>query len=334
MCLIIVSNPASAKTAVSLEHVRRALSANSDGAGIAWADGKLHIVRDLSNNAERLHGIMGKLFCEGLPFVFHARFATHGVPNVANCHPVQLSDTVALAHNGVLGGYGSQQVSDTREFCRVHLRGIDSERAHSTRTKSWLEALPVMSASKFAIISADGTISIINEDLGHHCSESGLWFSGWGYAAGQKFTPYNTWGCYAGPWDEELDDMSDRYWEDKIKRDTSAVVTRDNVTVYQPLDCLQYDSDLEAYVNGTMSHAALCDIVWEDLGLIWSASRHGFIKPQSVKTCLLERYVGSTARHDPLFQADSAAVAADTSALIAEYRDELAEYGEVSVSAS
>jgi len=193
MCLIISSKPieVAGKPCVSLETIKSAIAANPHGVGVAWADGRVHVKRWVRANAETVHKLITSLHEAGFAWTFHTRFATHGTVNEANTHPVQLSDEVVLSHNGILNGYGSTEVSDTREFCRVHLRGIRADAVHDPETIERLERMGVMRGSKFAILSHDGRISHVNEDDGYKCDLTGCWFSAYGYADGQEYDAFN-----------------------------------------------------------------------------------------------------------------------------------------------
>ena len=193
MCLIISSKPieAAGKPCVSLDTIKSAIEANPHGVGVAWADGRVHIKRWVSANPATVHKLIFSLHEAGNAWTFHTRFATHGTVNEANTHPVQLSDEVVLSHNGILSGYGSTDVSDTREFCRVHLRGIRADAVHNPDNIERLERMGVMRGSKFAILSHDGRISHVNEDHGYKCDLTGCWFSAYGYADGQEYDAFN-----------------------------------------------------------------------------------------------------------------------------------------------
>ena len=193
MCLIISSQPieVAGKPCVSLETIKSAIAANPHGVGVAWADGRVHVKRRVRANAETVHKLITSLHEAGFAWTFHTRFATHGKVNEANTHPVQLSDEVVLSHNGILSGYGSTEVSDTREFCRVHLRGIRADAVHDPETIERLERMGVMRGSKFAILSHDGRISHVNKDAGYKCDLTGCWFSAYGYAYGQEYDAFD-----------------------------------------------------------------------------------------------------------------------------------------------
>lgn len=51
--------------------------------------------------------------------VAHFRFATHGAKSIANCHPWPVDKGSMLYHNGVISGFGSEELSDSGEFASV-----------------------------------------------------------------------------------------------------------------------------------------------------------------------------------------------------------------------
>jgi hypothetical protein len=115
--------------------------------------------------------------------MFHARFATHGVKNVENCHPFPVggSTQTYLAHNGILDIKipANDKRSDTRVFAEDILPlmggvdGLDNEHIWDITSK-WA------SGSKIAILTLDPRAKyscyIINESSGHW-DNAGIWWS-------------------------------------------------------------------------------------------------------------------------------------------------------------
>ncbi len=89
---------------VLVEGLKRLEYRGYDSAGLALVDrgqllrerqvGKVAILEE-AVKAENLHGHLG---------IAHTRWATHGVPSVANAHP-HMSGHIAVVHNGIIENY-------------------------------------------------------------------------------------------------------------------------------------------------------------------------------------------------------------------------------------
>ena len=177
MCLIIAHDPIRSIAPVHIDVIEEAIISNPDGCGIAYAQhGRLHIIKTLQPDVETQHDLLSRLYFDSVPFVWHVRYATHGSPSIQNCHPFQVRD-VAIAHNGILSGYGYKDKSDTRDFIDRNLRRLPSSVLMSDATIRKIESMPSMRGSKLALIHADGRLQLANSRLGSWCTESGHWFS-------------------------------------------------------------------------------------------------------------------------------------------------------------
>lgn len=126
MCLIALHATKLALTSAQLSDVYHA---NGDGLGCMWVNGTdvvIHriVPRDAAH-AERWYTrlLQAARVQAATEIVWHWRFATHGSVKVENTHPFRLSAGRGLVHNGVIHGYGHDDVSDTRHFAAVHLEG-------------------------------------------------------------------------------------------------------------------------------------------------------------------------------------------------------------------
>ena len=174
MCCIITHE--SGANLPELASFENAMLANRDGCGIAYMtdQDKIRIRKWIQNpEPEDVRTFIESLGV-GVPWVFHARLATHGSVDAANTHPYQLNRVAALAHNGIIRGYGSQAISDTRDFIKRHKLGDLSIRDWSD--DATLESIgKLIPGSKFAVLVA-GKIQIVNRKLGEEL-HTGCWTS-------------------------------------------------------------------------------------------------------------------------------------------------------------
>lgn len=132
MC-VIVHKPESVK--IDKRTVKEMFHANPHGCGLAYFadDGMVEIVKGLMDFKSAWRAINS---LNHLELVIHFRWATHGPTSKAMTHPFSLredptesesdqwSESV-LFHNGVIGRYGTADMSDTLHFCCSVLAKID-----------------------------------------------------------------------------------------------------------------------------------------------------------------------------------------------------------------
>ena len=127
--------------------------------------------------------------------MFHARYATHGVKNVDNCHPFKVSEETYLAHNGILDVdiHATDKRSDTRVFAEDILPSIGGVKMLDD-DNVWKILSKWSSGSKIAVLTLDPSARdncyIINESAGHWDNE-GMWWSNDTYKA-------SAWSSYIG----------------------------------------------------------------------------------------------------------------------------------------
>ena len=182
MCLLVVCNPNSTP---SKDHLTTASCSNPHGFGFA-IETPTGIITERSMSAKKSINRFLELreqYPDGYA-MWHARYATHGVKNEANCHPFKVGDTkydTYLAHNGVLDILipSNDKRSDTRimaEELLPRLGGVsalDDEYLYDM-VSSWA------SGSKVAVMTNDPSakyrLYIINESAGTW-DDQGIWWS-------------------------------------------------------------------------------------------------------------------------------------------------------------
>lgn len=151
-------------------------ASNSDGLGVMYSDGrKLHVHKVLPKSAAE-----ARRFIESLPdsdqmIACHWRMKTHGLIDMANCHPYQVNADTYLAHNGVLhtGNAADPEKSDTWHFINDYLSAVPTDTLHNPQFLRLVGEF--VKNNRFAIMSADGRLSVVNREQG--IETHGIWFS-------------------------------------------------------------------------------------------------------------------------------------------------------------
>lgn len=183
MCIIAIYENGTRPTADS---VKTMIKNNADGAGIAWTQGgSVHAVKGLTTAAAVMDIVAG--IPVGAPIVFHARIATHGGVYSGMCHPFPVSrkiaptaaawssDTSAFFHNGILRSWSpsaASRLSDSAIFCADVVAPL--QLLGRTRRDAILHRIATSTASKFAIIDADGHVSRLGDGW---VFDGGVWYS-------------------------------------------------------------------------------------------------------------------------------------------------------------
>lgn len=153
-------------------------NANPDGLGVMYSDGrKLHVRKVLPRNPDE-----ARQFIESLPdsdsdqmIACHWRMKTHGLVDMTNCHPYRVNDSTYLAHNGILhtGNAADPERSDTWHFIENYLSTLPTDALHDKKFLAMLGEF--IKNNRFAIMSADGRLSVVNREQG--IEAEGIWFS-------------------------------------------------------------------------------------------------------------------------------------------------------------
>ena len=183
MCLLVVCEPNSTP---KREDLHNGACSNPHGFGFSIDTGS-EIITERSMSARKSVNRFLELreqYPDGFA-MWHARYATHGVKNEANCHPFKVGNSSGydtyLAHNGVLdiSIHKQDKRSDTRVFAEDTLPllggapALDDENIF-TIISSWARG------SKIAIMTNDPRCKyrmyLINEDAGTW-DNNGIWWS-------------------------------------------------------------------------------------------------------------------------------------------------------------
>ncbi len=129
MCGIIGYTGGRQAVPLLLEGLRRLEYRGYDSAGFAVvADGGIEVHKAVGK-IDKLERALGTTVPAGQVGIAHTRWATHGVPNLANAHPhTDCGGTLALVHNGIIENAGP-------------LRTALAQRGHTFRSDTDTEVL-------------------------------------------------------------------------------------------------------------------------------------------------------------------------------------------------
>jgi hypothetical protein len=151
-------------------------SANPDGVGVMHSDGrKLSVSKFLPKNAAEVRQFIMSLPNDDRDVALHFRLKTHGLIDMENCHPYRVNNDTWLAHNGVLhtGNAADPDKSDTWHFIDNYLSSLPTDALHDKKFLALVGAF--IGNNRFAIMSADGRLSVVNREQG--IEAAGVWFS-------------------------------------------------------------------------------------------------------------------------------------------------------------
>ena len=248
---------------------------NSDGLGVMYTEhGALVTARILPKHHLEAREFLAALPDDSRPLALHWRMRTHGAITLDQCHPYDVDEETALMHNGILdtGNAADTSKSDTWHFIADYLQNTGPDVLHNP---GYLKMLgEFIGNNRFAIMSADGRLSVVNKDQG--IEHDGVWFSNtyaWSphlliptYKPRTVYGNYGNYGRWRGhTWDFDtwgsMDKGSGKDWLNDLddELDTTAGYVEEVVEEVVE-DCLyQFDSTtlaelLEEFPDETLAH--------------------------------------------------------------------------------
>lgn len=169
MCVIIASHTGAIP---SDEVMYRSKKDNPHGWGLMYLQcGELKVLKGMNTYDLDIKSV------EGLPYVLHLRWATHGPKVIANCHPFEVTKDLYMAHNGVLDNVEITNPwrSDSAHFAvKLAEMGLDPDHIQDDNVRKYLGDL-IGYRNKLAFMDSGGRITLINEELGTW--DGGVWHS-------------------------------------------------------------------------------------------------------------------------------------------------------------
>jgi len=266
MC-IIVAKPADTKMP-DTETLRACFTANPDGAGFMYADGKTVKIRKgfmkFGDFLDALDDEIPTWMQDDVSIVMHFRIATHGGVKPACCHPFPLTDSkedmratevsarFGVAHNGVITGRSTgAEWSDSMDFIACFMTPLAKMNPNFMHNDYATELLEDACGSKLAIMDGSGEIKTV----GHFYDKEGVKFSNTSY-----LRTVTNWSSYKDIW------YSDTGWHEGGWRTASTV--RASYGIWDDDDDddeygLAYGEKLEDLVDA-LPYAACADCLWNE----------------------------------------------------------------------
>ena len=166
---------------ISEETLATCFKANSDGAGFMYPEnGKLHIHKGYFRFEDFYKAYKPH---EDKQCVIHFRIKTHGSVSVDNCHPFNINKEFAFVHNGVISGYGVDDISDTRDFNHKILQPIVKKWGNLSLFEPAMKTLieSKIGYSKLIFLDKHGNAEIFNDSKGVWEEGGGIWYSNSSY---------------------------------------------------------------------------------------------------------------------------------------------------------
>lgn len=164
---------------ISKEILQQCFRSNSDGAGFMYASDKnLHIQKGFFTFDEFYEEYQK---VEKKQVVIHFRIKTHGPVLKENCHPFNVNKSLGFVHNGIISGFGSVDVSDTREFGKHILEPLVAKWGNLAIFQPAIQQLieARIGYSKLIFLDRHGNHEIFNESKG--VWDDGIWYSNTSY---------------------------------------------------------------------------------------------------------------------------------------------------------
>ena len=274
MCLLVEQTTT---TNFSDEFLTDVYTKNKDGIGIMFAEAGQVIVKKLlpKNAAEFIE--FYRQYAEGRNCIWHARMQTHGDIDLEICHPYMVTESIWMAHNGILssGNDNDKTKSDTWHFIRNILQPVlayEPDRILNPEYQAFLGSL-IGGTNKFGFMTRHGDTVIINRDSGIEYNDA--WLSNtyaWSpskfgvktaYSGTYSGTYYgNRWGNYYDSYDW---DAGYSYTRGSLQtaKATGATVKSDNKQTIKPIIKAAYNS----WLNNNLERWVM-DAPWKASALL------------------------------------------------------------------
>lgn len=170
MCIAILNT----KKLISESEFMNCWDNNPDGFGMAWIEkSEIRIFKELINDLLAYDRYKEIRKSNNKPILLHFRIATHGMIDLANCHPFRIDNNTVFAHNGIIDIHTTKTESDTIAFNNQLLKKLPIDFIFDKTFMKLIEM--AIGNSKLVFLHASGKFRIANNNLGLWKSEN--WYS-------------------------------------------------------------------------------------------------------------------------------------------------------------
>jgi len=176
MCIAILNKT----NYIDYSYFRNSWQNNPDGTGFGYiVDDQLMITKfPVSTPLDEIYEDYCQIRIQTeLPMIIHFRIATHGKVALENMHPFKVNDSVIMAHNGIIPNFGTDVLSDTKDFIARFLKFMPDDFHLKDGKLNAIES--VIGKSKLVFLDEFGNFKIINEKAGIWDKED--WYSNTSY---------------------------------------------------------------------------------------------------------------------------------------------------------
>jgi hypothetical protein len=231
MCLLLYK-PADAE--LSEAELRDFYVHNPHGFGIMYLDQGRVVTHRLVGQFKKVKRLYRE-FAAGRECAIHFRMRTHGPISRANTHPFEITNTLYMMHNGILGGYGGKTAypgeSDTAHFSRELRAVMTTEAPNVHRRAGFAKAMGeiIGFSNRMIFLSPQEGYQIVNEEEGRwhqRCwySNDYAWSSPYDAAYGYSWLPVRS----VDPSEDAEHTFSEEYgsiWEIPMTADEETAVS-------------------------------------------------------------------------------------------------------------
>lgn len=164
---------------IAKANLEQCFKSNPDGAGFLISKNKRLIMKKGFFTFNEFYEAYEKYANEQA--LIHFRIRTHGDLSKNNCHPFMINTGLGFIHNGVISGFGVEDISDTSHFNNSIFKPLVEKYGNQVIFEPAIQNLVEarIGYSKLAFLDRHGNHKIFNESKG--VWDDGIWYSNTSY---------------------------------------------------------------------------------------------------------------------------------------------------------